>query len=250
MKPSPLPLIGITAHYSSQPSLPLYGLRPSYTQVVRMAGGAPLIIPSNLGRQQARTIFERVDGLILSGGVDVAPALYGQSRQVYTQHVDPERDQIETWLVRWACAEDKPLLAICRGIQALNVALGGTLYQDVLAEMPGGLRHAYYGPEENWPRDHLAHPVQVETGSRLEAILGLSDDTRLPVNSLHHQGIKEIAQGLIPTAHAPDQLVEALELGDHPFVLGVQWHPEELALNDPTMLRLFQALVEVAQTGQ
>jgi len=226
----------------------MYGLRPAYTQVIKMAGGAPVIIPSNLGQRQARAIFDRLDGLLLSGGVDVDPALYGENRTEYTKHIDSDRDQIEAWLIRWACDEERPMLAICRGIQTLNVALGGSLYQDVLTEMPDALRHAYYDPQENWPRDYLPHTVQVTPHSRLAAALGLTKAEPLRVNSLHHQGIKSVADGLMPTAYAPDGLIEALELPDHRFALGVQWHPEELATNDPLMLRLFEAFVEAAKT--
>lgn len=245
MTASSIPLIGITAHFQ-QPNSPLYGLRPAYTQAVKMAGGAPVIVPSNLDESSVRAIFDRLDGIVLSGGVDVVPALYGESPQVYTQHTDPERDQVEADLIRWACEQGKPLLAICRGIQILNVVLGGNLYQDVSAEMPKALKHAYYDPQENWPRDYRPHPVQVAPNSRLATILGLTKDEPLPVNSLHHQGVKDLAESLVPTAHAPDGLIEAVELPDHPFALGVQWHPEELALNDPTMLCLFQALVKAA----
>jgi putative glutamine amidotransferase len=133
------------------------------------------------------------------------------------------------------------LLAICRGIQLLNVALGGSLYQDIAAQIPGAERHDWY---PGYPRNRLSHEVAVTPQTRLAALLG---DGSLRVNSLHHQALKEVPPGLTVVARAPDGIVEAVEIADHPFALGVQWHPEELAEGDIRAQRLFDALVEACQ---
>lgn len=134
--------------------------------------------------------------------------------------------------------EGKPLLAICRGVQVLNVALGGSLYQDIQGLAPGAEKHDW---KPDYPRDRLSHTVAVTPHTRLAHILGAAS---LPVNSLHHQAIRRVAPGLTVTACAPDQIVEAVEAGAHPFAVGVQWHPEELASGDVRAQRLFDALVE------
>ena len=144
----------------------------------------------------------------------------------------------ELFLAREAVASSKPLLAICRGHQMLNVALGGTLYEDVMEWMPGAIKHDFFGV---FPRNHQAHAVVIEPGSKLATTLGRRETK---VNSLHHQGIRDLAPGLVATAHAPDGLIESVEVVAHPFALGVQWHPENLVHDDPVMLSLFRALVD------
>ena len=183
--------------------------------------------------------FRRVDGLILSGGGDVDPACYGEEAIPAVGGVDGERDHTEVTLARWALAERKPLFGICRGLQLLNVACGGALYQDV-SQHDGAMQHAYY---PNYPHDFLAHTVSIAPGSRLAAILGAET---AQVNSLHHQACRIVAPGLAVTAYAPDGIIEAIEVPDHPFALAVQWHPEAL----PAMAEsraLFGALVAAAQ---
>jgi putative glutamine amidotransferase len=200
-----------------------------------------VLLPPLQGDQLLRSIYDRLDGILLSGGEDVAPDRYGEAVHDKCGHIDPERDVAELALTRWAIRDRKPLLAICRGIQVLNVAMGGSLYQDIEAQVPGALRHPWY-PDH--PRDLRAHPVSVTPGSRLAHILG---DGTVPVNSLHHQAIKAVAPGLVVVARAPDQIVEAVEYPEHPFAVGVQWHPEELAPTDPGARRLFGALVSNAR---
>jgi putative glutamine amidotransferase len=144
---------------------------------------------------------------------------------------------MELTLSRWVVDEGKPLLAICRGIQVLNVALGGSLYQDIGDQVPGVGRHAWHA---GFPRDHLPHEVAIDSGSRLASVVGA---TSLPVNSLHHQAIKGVAPGLTVVALAPDGIIEAAQVEGHPFALSVQWHPEELTGSDASARRLFAALV-------
>nr|MBA3318602.1 gamma-glutamyl-gamma-aminobutyrate hydrolase family protein [Gemmatimonadales bacterium] len=143
---------------------------------------------------------------------------------------------------RWAIAEAKPLFGLCRGLQIVNVALGGTLYQDIAAQRSDAIKHDYF-PTAGYSRDHLAHPVTVTSGSRLDALVGTAP---LKVNSMHHQAVKELAPGLVSTAVAPDGLIEALEHSSNQFVLGVQWHPESLTDRDPRMHRLVTGFVEAA----
>lgn len=209
-------------------------------------GGAPLQVPLGLDQTTLRAVFERVDGLLLAGGGDVDPAFYGGPTSDKCRGIDRERDALEMTLVRWSIEAGKPLLTICRGIQVMNVALGGSLYQDVLSDMPGALRHDYF-TSDGFARDYRAHPLTLVRDSGLIHLLGAE---RLVVNSLHHQGIKGLASDLTPVGHAPDGLVEAVEVKGHPFAIGVQWHPEALAADDPMMRRLFEALVKAARDGR
>lgn len=241
-----VPLIGIPVYKSeacAPPHIPLYALHRLYCECVLAAGGAPLQIPHGVDQQTLRAIFDRLDGVLLAGGGDVDPAFYDETPSDLVYGVDRERDEMEMALVRWAVAEGKPLFAICRGIQVMNVALGGSLYQDVLTGMPGALRHACF-ERLGFARDHPAHDVQLSPGSGLIGLLGSDCCT---VNSLHHQGLKRIAPGLTPTGRAPDGLVEAVEVEGHVFAIGVQWHPEALAPQDPMMRRLFEGLVQAAR---
>jgi putative glutamine amidotransferase len=187
-----------------------------------------------------RAAYKQVDALLLPGGEDVNPRHYGEPPHEKCGPPSPARDATELALARWAVAEGKPLLAICRGIQVLNVALGGSLYQDIAAQVPGAGRHDWY-PDH--PRSLRAHDAVLEPDSRLATMVGSAS---LPVNSLHHQAVKDVAAGLRVVACAPDGVVEALEAAGHPFAMAVQWHPEELAGSDPQAQRLFDALVEAA----
>jgi putative glutamine amidotransferase len=243
------PLIGITT-YKSGDGTPaqntLYALNPLYSHGVVAVGGAPLQIPHGVDTRSLRTIFDHVDGLLLSGGGDVDPAFYHEPTGDEVRGVDRERDEIEIELVRWAVEEGKPVFAICRGIQVMNVALGGSLYQDVLSDMPGAMRHAYV-QGEGYPRDFLAHDVQLTANSRVAHLL---DGDHFPVNSLHHQGIKQLAPELTVVGTAPDGLVEAVEIEGHSFAVGVQWHPEALAPKDAVMRGLFGGLVAAARNSR
>jgi putative glutamine amidotransferase len=201
------------------------------------------MIPLGIERDKLRDIYERLDGIVLPGGGDVDPVHYGAELHPYTAGIHAERDDVETQLVRWAVEDDRPLLAICRGIQVLNVALGGTLIQDIRSDVEDALRHD--APSVDWfPR--LVHDVMVEPGSKLHAALGV-DGTRLRVNSLHHQAVEQVAPRLEIAARADDGIVEGVEMPDRRFILGVQWHPETLVDEHPPMKKLFEALVEAAR---
>jgi putative glutamine amidotransferase len=240
-----IPLIGITCRSDESKrgtEVPRFSVNQSYIRCVEAAGGLPFPIPLVESEDVLRAIYDRLGGLLLTGGDDVDPAYYGEAPHPKLGEVDRPRDRVELALTRWALADGLPILAICRGIQVLNVAAGGTLYQDIAAQVCGAIEHTYY-PDH--PRDLIAHPITVEPGSRLAAILG---DVTLGVNSLHHQAVKDVAPGFAVTARAPDGLVEAIEGVDPPFVLGVQWHPEEMT-RDARMQRLFEVFVRKARAN-
>jgi putative glutamine amidotransferase len=240
----PKPLIGITAlgtRSINPPHLPLYALGQRYVMAVAAAGGVPLMVPPGLDEDSARAIFERLDGFLLPGGGDVDPACYGQAPHAATTEISPDRDRLELALARWAAQADKPLLTICRGTQVLNVALGGTLVQDIPTQLPGSLPHSF--DVDRVARDTTAHVVRIDPGTRLRAIMGVD---QAAVNSWHHQSLKQVAPDLKVSAHAPDGVIEAVELPGHRFAVGVQWHPEWLHDRRPEMRRLFEALVQAA----
>jgi putative glutamine amidotransferase len=239
------PTIGITCttfQRDQNQRPPDTGQNQSYVDAVIRAGAAPLLIPNVTDKALLRTLYDRLDGLLLSGGGDIDPSYYGESRHEKCGLPSPERDETELTLIRWAIDEGMPLLAICRGIQVLNVALGGTLYQDLQAQAPEAERHSW---SPGYPRDYIAHAVSIGPQTRLARIVGADP---LPVNSFHHQAIKDVAPGLTVTARAPDQIIEAVEANGQAFVVGVQWHPEGLARDDVRAQRLFDALVKACRT--
>jgi len=239
------PVIGITGHANQSahpPNLPLFAIGQPYVQAVELGGGAAVVIPPHVDEKKLCAIFEYLDGLILSGGGDVLPALYGEDDSGLLWRMDEQRDRTELALARWAMAKALPLLAICRGIQVLNVAAGGTLVQDIPTQVPHPLSHS--SPVAGRPLSVVAHTVEVAAGSQLAALVGAGE---LGVNSAHHQAARDVGAGLVVTARAPDGVIEGLESPDHPFCVGVQWHPEVMAESHPVMRRLFEGLVEAAQ---
>ncbi len=230
------PIIGLTSRSTNGPTR-LTGVSRAYLGALEAAGAAPLILPLGLSEGSWHALFERLDGVLIPGGGDIGLQRLGFEGPLPSlKETSEERDLIEFTLVRWAVAERRPLLGICRGAQVMNVALGGTLYLDLPSQFPGALRH---DAPEGTPRGDPAHTVSVEPGSLLAGTLGLIET---PVNSFHHQAAREPAPGVLVAARAPDGVVEAIEIPDHPFALGVQWHPEEM-LAEPSMMHLFEAFV-------
>lgn len=226
---------------------PSWVMSQRYFRTVTELGAVPWMIPLlDEDADTLREIFERLDGLFLAGGVDVHPEAYGHALDPLTGRTDPPRDRVEVLLVRWALEDGMPLLGACRGMQAINVAAGGTLCQDVHERRVGSIKHDYY-PIQGYPRDHLAHEVELERGSRLRGIFG---DGRVRVNSMHHQGVDSVAPGFGICARAPDGLVEGIESGDGRFAVGVQWHPEMLVDFDAGTRRLFAAFLDAAAEYQ
>jgi len=218
--------------------------RKKYRDAVAAAGGDPVLIDSSDTPGLAETLLA-FDGLLMPGGTDVDPAAYGGRPHPSVDVADPRRDALELEAARIAKRSGLPMLAICRGMQVVNVALGGTLYEDIADqyEPPNGL-HLRHQQTPDFGRHETTHEVDVKTGSRLAGIAG---SAAIRVNSLHHQAVRRVAYGLEPVAHARDGVVEAYELrADHPFFVGVQWHPEELVGSDEPSRRLFASFVAAA----
>lgn len=207
-----------------------------YVLTLAAAGAVPYVIPLLDDQATLRAIYETLDGVFLCGGVDVGPQHYGQSRHRLCGRTDEARDRTELQLVEWAMADKKPVFGVCRGIQVINIAHGGTLHQDIAFEIKGAIKHDYFPIQGRYSRDLLTHSVDVDTESRLGSLLGVRS---IKVNSMHHQAIERVGHGLVPTAWAPDGVIEALESQNGHYLVGVQWHPEELAATDPRMRRLF-----------
>jgi putative glutamine amidotransferase len=239
-----LPVIGIssrTERSARPPNISLFAIAQSYVRATEMNGGTPLIIPPYLGEDQLRATFEHIDGLILSGGGDIHPHAYKEEDEGVLWHVDELRDRTEILLATWALTENKPLLAICRGAQVLNVAAGGTLVQDISVHIPDALSHTCIAGQ---PLPEIAHLIEVEGDSKLGSLIG-ADQTG--VNSAHHQAIKSVGKGLNVVARAPDGVIEAVEAPERVFCLGVQWHPEVMVDEHPAMCRLFEGLAEAGR---
>jgi putative glutamine amidotransferase len=200
-----------------------------------------MVIPLDLPEETLRSLYERLDGLCLSGGVDVDPQHYGEAPHPRLGNVDRARDATELALARWALHDDLPILGICRGIQVLNVAAGGSLVQDISAQMPGARRHDYALADAPWER--CTQTVRVAPDSRLAQILGA---TIVPTNSFHHQAVKALGSGLTPVAWTEDGVTEAVEDATQRFIIGVQWHPEGMFHTDAAARRLFEAFVSAA----
>jgi putative glutamine amidotransferase len=235
------PLIGVTSSITVLKVPERAYVNSAYLHAVQQAGGVPVVLPPQLSAASLERLARGLDGLLLTGGGDIDPTVFGEPVHPTVCEVAPARDTLELSAVRIALDRRLPILAICRGLQLLNVALGGALFQDVGSDPGTQLQH---GQQE--PRDQPSHKVQVKAGSRLAETLGTDE---LEVNSMHHQAVKALGAGLAAVAWAPDQLIEGLELADASrFVLGVQWHPEELVSRSEPARRLFAALVQSARS--
>lgn len=238
------PIIGCTTFRRAtdrQQSGYIVGISETYVKAVMAAGGIPLLIPVGLSHEDLWSMFNEIDGLLLPGGGDVDPAIYTDEQpHVSLRGLDNLRDDLELSMAKAAVEQGKPVLAICRGHQVFNVALGGTLWQDLSSQMPDTIGHDH---PDGKPRNLLQHRVEIKSDSLLARYLA---GDSVSVNSLHHQGIRQLAPGLLASAIAPDGLIEGVEIEDHPFAIGVQWHPEDLIWDDPAMLSLFQGFVEAA----
>lgn len=235
------PIIGITVSRNYE-NFRSYNQNPSaYSDAIILAGGLPLLIPNELPLAHINTMLAQIDGLLISGGDDIDPLLYGGEAHPTVTGICQMRDQLEMELLKAAIQIKKPVLGICRGMQLINVALGGTLYTHIPAQFTTPLRHN--SPEEDG-RDNLVHDVELELNSKLGRIIRKN---RFTVNSFHHQAVQNLASHLRVTARATDGLIEAVELAEYPFgVIGVQWHPECL-LSIPSQLAIFKAFTAASQ---
>ena len=240
------PIIGIVAARYLRPGATgsfLSGIGEKYVYAVEAAGGIPLLIHLTRDAEALDVLYRHCAALLFAGGGDVDPARYNAEPHPQLGAVEDLRDEVELALAQRALAEGRPVLGICRGIQVLHVALGGTLYQDIPAELPGALDH--YASRTAPERAHLAHPVALAEDSWLAERLGTPE---IPANTFHHQALRDVAPGLRVTGRAPDGVIEAVEGTGAGFVAGVQCHPEELwHTAEPRWARLFQGFVEVAR---
>ena len=211
-------------------------INQDYLEAVFRAGGLPTLFPFIEDTDQLFRLACMVDGLLLTGGVDVDPLLYGEEKSPLCGEVSSIRDAMEFPLVRFAAEKGIPVLGICRGLQVMNCALGGTLYQDLQQSFSRDINHS----RPDAPADPI-HEVRILPGSLLSSAAGAE---ALRVNSRHHQGIQNLAPTLSACARASDGLIEGIEMPQHPFFLGVQWHPESMSSHDANQQALFNALVE------
>lgn len=235
------PLIGLTSYLTTNAAgSPQCQVPKAYVTAVQTAGGTPLMIPIGSDLNHLDDLVTRLDGILLTGGGDIDPNYYHGDDHPKISFVSPERDALEFALLEIALAADKPVLAICRGIQVLNVAFGGDLYPHIPDGIENAFKHDWF---PGYPRDKLAHKVYILPGSKLHGIFGTEE---IQVNSLHHQAIRHIGHGLEGTAFAPDEVVEGLEVKGAGFALGVQWHPECMP-GDGLMKNLFRTFVDACR---
>lgn len=233
------PIIGITANVliaeggALLPGTERVSVSNDYIKAVEQAGGVPLVLPVVTNKELIQHQAEIIDGLLLSGGYDVDPLLFGEEPAENLGYVYPERDLHELELIRVIQQNNKPILGICRGIQVINIAFGGTLYQD-LAQLQGGIKHM-----QNAPKNVPTHTVRVTAGSILHTIFG----DNVITNSFHHQAVKDVGSDFIISAKTKDGVVEGIEMVSERFVVAVQWHPEMMSESHVGMQRLFREFI-------
>ncbi|HEX5322262.1 MAG TPA: gamma-glutamyl-gamma-aminobutyrate hydrolase family protein [Capsulimonadaceae bacterium] len=218
------------------------GVDIDYIDSLVAAGGAPVILPCMPDKAVAAAAVNAADGIVLTGGGDVMSLAYGEEPHPSCMYQDPVRDEIELEVVRLALARNLPILGICRGLQVLNIAFGGTLVQDVVSQVKGAVKHYAHGLTPV-----LMHSIDVTEDSQLARIFGR---TSLPVNSYHHQAAKDIGKGLRANCWARDGVVEGLEAADGRPIVAVQFHPEEVALEHAEFLKLFQWIVRESSSAK
>ena len=231
------PLIGVTPLYDR--GRDSYWMLPGYFLALEEAGAVPVMLPLTAEEAELRRLVETLDGFLIAGGQDVCPSVYGEEQKPTCAETCPERDAMETALLRLLWEVDKPVFGICRGLQMLNAYLGGTLYQDLLTEHPSETNHRMAAPY-----DRAEHPVTLKKDAPLYALLG---QETIGVNSCHHQAIRQLAPHLLPMAIAPDGLIEAVCAPEKRFVWAVQWHPEFFWKKDAISRKLFKAFADAAR---
>ncbi|HXM53239.1 MAG TPA: gamma-glutamyl-gamma-aminobutyrate hydrolase family protein [Candidatus Binatus sp.] len=239
---SDIPVVGLpTLAIPPGPKPPRFGINQSYVRALVAAGCAPVLIPLLDDDERLHAIYERLDGIVFPGGADVAPGEYGEEPIDDLNVVEAPRDRTELMLARWAVADDLPVLGICRGQQVLNVALGGSLWQDLRHQGATPVEHS---DADGRARTALMHRVRLDPASRLAQLI---DETDIAVNSLHHQAVKTIAPLLRVTGKSEDGVIEAIESPERSFLIAVQWHPEEID-DLPWVRRLFEGFAKAAST--
>ena len=241
------PVIGITPDYNAGDredmggKEPTYFLRARYAESIEDAGGLPILFPLVTDKARQNQLLGQVDGLLITGsGSDLDPELYGERQCVPFRQMSQQRSDLELGLSKLAYRASVPTLGICGGMQSINVALGGTLIQDIAVQHSTEIAHLPPGSATK-----KAHGITIAPRTLLHRIVGKS---KIRVNSSHHQSVKKVPGRLFTSAVAPDGVIEAIEAPQHPFLLGVQWHPEFLYKNDPIQKKLFQALIKAAKS--
>ena len=226
------PIIGVTPLWDTERKS--VWMLPDYMEGIKAAGGIPVVLPLEMSEEDAARMVETCDGFLLTGGQDVTPELYGMKDTTGTIVPSPERDRLEMLLLEKALQADKAVLGICRGLQFINVFLGGTLWQDLPSQHPSDIIH-----RQGKPYDVPTHKVMLD--SDLKTLLGKDI---IEVNTLHHQAIKDLSGNLTPMAVAPDGLIEAAQMISKRFVWAIQWHPEYMFKTDPNSLDIFSCFVK------
>ena len=235
------PVIGITTFMMQDTRKTFATVSSNYVHSILKAGGTPLLLPMIFDPDLLLGFINVIDGLLITGGdKDVNPQLYGEDPVKELEGICPERDECECYLFRRAMEEALPVLGICRGMQLMNVAAGGSLYQDIFTQLENSLGHL----PKQMPVDELYHRVNLQEHSTLSSIF---ETRELMVNSFHHQAVKRVADTFVATATSQDSVIEAIEHRQHPFVIGVQWHPEDLTNRHTRFLKLFEAFVTAAR---
>lgn len=235
------PVIGVMPGYDRDKDR-LY-TAAGYMGGVAMAGGLPFLLPLELNEGMAEQILDRCDGFLFTGGPDIDARVFGEENLKCQGGISPRRDELELELAKLAVLDGKAILGICRGIQLINVVMGGSLHQDIYQGRDPGTMLKHWQEAPDW---YPVHDVKIERGSKLYQIIGTD---RLAVNSYHHQAVKECGRGLAVTARTSDGIIEAVESTDDRFITGVQWHPELMWRNDIQQIKLFAALVEAAASS-
>ena len=233
------PIIGVSSSYSGTENQEQVSINQNYLEAVRHAGGIPLILPVDASGEELELLVRMCDGMILTGGADIDPRLYGEEILNDSVSLSPIRDRGEKILCALAEARGFPLLCICRGVQYLNVYYGGDLYQDIPTQLETQVAHRMAAPYRR-----TCHRCLLEAGSPLRELLGTDE---IPVNSHHHQAVRKVAPGFEIMARCDDGIIEAIRKPDHKFLWGLQWHPEKIWDIDEPSARIFRAFVEACR---
>ena len=237
------PLIGLTPSHNTENQD--ISMRPTYLKALKAAGAIPVVLPLEIPREDLAQLVGVLDGFLFVGGPDVHPFLFGEETIDGCGSVSLQRDTMELNLLSLAISVRKPILGICRGIQLINIGLGGTIYQDIKSQYQVAAPTAHDQP---FYYDIPCHTVNVTVGTMLSRITGLLEGGSIQVNSMHHQSVRNLAPGLVACGHSPDGLIEAVEKPDYPFLMAVQWHPEYLWEKDNAAAQIFRTFVDACKT--